>query len=172
MLCSGGCAPCPNDDRTASSAIERILIQRVPAATQPSGAETFRLAEPKDLQVTLMNPVNPSDHYPLATVKVYNVADHDVIVGYEPGCVVIHCGGFEQHGPAMTFTRRREILRPRQPLEFEVPAGGWMRTPAPGDQDLLLPVPLPSGKYQVWATFQLSGSTLLVESPRDTYVVP
>jgi hypothetical protein len=134
--------------------------------------ETIRLAQPKDLQVTLMAPTNPSDHYPLATVKVYNVATHDVIVSYEPGCVVIHCGGFEQRGPGMTFTRRREILRPRQPLEFEIPAGGWSRSSTPGEQDLLLPVPLPPGKYPVWATFQLSGSTQLVESPRDTYVVP
>jgi hypothetical protein len=147
-------------------------MQTAPPTTQAAQTETIRLADPQDLQVTLMAPANPSDHYPLATVKVYNVADHEVIVGYEPGCVVIHCGGFEQHGPGMTFTRRREILRPRQPLEFEIPAGGWTRSPTPGEQDLLLPVPLPAGKYPVWATFQLSGSTVRVESPRDAYIVP
>lgn len=143
-----------------------------PAMTEPADRETIRLAKPQDLQVSLITPANPSDHYPKATVKVYNAANEDLIVGYEPGCVVVHCGQFEQHAPGMTFTQRREILRPRQPLEFEMPTGGWMRSPGPGGQDLLIPLSLPPGKYSVWATFQLSGSNKLIESPRDTYVVP
>ena len=171
LLWLSGCActPCPK----AQVFFQPDPATRpAPATTQVAGTETIRLAEPKDLQVTLMVPTNPSDHYPKATVKVYNAAADDVIVGYEPGCVVVHCGPFEQHGPGMTFTRRREILRPREPLEFEIPAGGWTRSPTPGEQDLLLPVPLPPGRYPVWATFELSGSTQAVETPHDTYVVP
>lgn len=146
------------------------------AASQPTTkhapkTKTIRIAEPGDLQVTLMTPPNPADHFPHATAKVYNAASEDVIVGYEPGCVVIHCGEYEQHAPGMTFTQRREILRPRQPLEFDVPPGGWMRSPTTGEQDLMLPVELPKGKYPVWATFKLSGSQQVVESPHEVYVV-
>ncbi|HWE93926.1 MAG TPA: hypothetical protein VG269_08190 [Tepidisphaeraceae bacterium] len=122
--------------------------------------------------MSLMTPANPSDHFPHATVKVYNTAAEDVIVGYEPGCVVVHCGPYEQHGPGVTFTRRREILRPRQPLEFELPAGGWMRSPTAGEQDLLLPVELPKGEYSIWATFKLIGSEQGVESAHERFVVP
>ena len=147
------------------------------AASQPTTrhaakTETIRIAEPGELQVTLMTPPNASDHFPHATVKVYNVSEEDVIVGYEPGCVVVHCGTYEQHAPGMTFTQRREILRPRQPLEFDIPPGGWMRSPTSGEQDLMLPVELPKGKYPVWATFKLSGSQERVESPHDTYLAP
>lgn len=164
LLIGGGAGA--NPDETARPARPAL------ATTQKARTETIRIAEPGDLQVTLMTPANPSDHYPRATVKVYNVSSEDVIVGYEPGCVVVHCGPFEQRGPAMTFTRRREILRPRQPIEFEIPAGGWMRSPTTGEQDLFIPLPLPAGKYPTWATFQLNGSTELVESPHDSYVVP
>lgn len=143
-----------------------------PASTAPADTETIRLARPLDLQLTLTTPANPSDHFPRAVVKVYNASNEDLIVGYEPGCVVVHCGEFEQHAPGMTFTQRREILRPKQPLEFEMPTGGWMRSPGPGGQDLLIPLLLPPGKYAVWATFQLSGSTKAIQSPRDTYNVP
>jgi hypothetical protein len=134
--------------------------------------ETIHIAVPANLQVTVITPANPSDHFPKATVKIYNTASNDVIVGYEPGCVVVHCGEFEQRAPGMTFTQRREILRPRQPLEFEMPTGGWMRSPRPGEQDLLIPLSLPPGKYPVWASFQLSGSQRMVESAHDTYIMP
>lgn len=168
LLVGGTAGPKQNDAARPAPA----ATQPTPATTQKAKTETIRVAEPGDLQVTLMTPANPSDHYPRATVKVYNGSKEDVIVGYEPGCVVVHCGPFEQRGPAMTFTRRREILRPRQPIEFEIRPGGWMRSPTTGDQDLFIPLPLPAGKYRTWATFQLSGATELVESPRDNYVVP
>lgn len=168
MLLIGSCAPRASRQILPSNRPDATR----PAMSEPADRETIRIAQPEDLQATLMTPANSSDHFPKATVKVYNTASHDVIVGYEPGCVVVHCGAFEQHAPGMTFTRRREILRSRQPLEFEMSTGGWMRSPGPGEQDLLIPLSLPPGKYSVWATFKVSGSDRTIESQHDTYVVP
>lgn len=168
MVLSGGCVPCAHGQALRSS----HLATTRPATTARADSETIRIARLGDLQVELTTPANPSDHFPKAIVKVYNASNEDLIVGYEPGCVVVHCGEFEQHAPGMTFTQRREILRPRQPLEFDMPTGGWMRSPGPGGQDLLIPVDLSPGKYPVWATFQLSGSEKTIRSTRDTYVVP
>lgn len=168
MLLHGGCVPCA--ERQVPPSTQPAATRA--ATTAPDETETFQIGKPGDLQVELTTPANPADHFPKAIVKIYNASNKDLIVGYEPGCIVVHCGGFEQRAPGMTFTQRREILRPRQPLEFEMPTGGWMRSPGPGGQDLLIPLDLPTGKYAVWATFQLSGSDKTIQSPRDTYVVP
>lgn len=134
---------------------------------------TFRLAEAKDLRATLITRSGTADHFPVCTVQVYNVADDDVVVGYEPGCVVVHCGEFEQQGPAVTFVGRREILRSQQPIEFELPSGSWAQVSSSGPRNLLIPSQLPSGKYTIWATFRITGTDgPLVETPRDTYFVP
>lgn len=111
------------------------------------------------------------DRWPAATVKIYNNSGDEVIVGYEPGSVVVHCGEFEQRGPAITFVERREILTPKQPLAFELQPGGWMRSSGTAARDLMIPVELPPGKYPVWATFRLAGANDLVESPPDLYIV-
>lgn len=115
-----------------------------------------------------------ADHFPVVTVKVYDVTNEDVIVGYEPGCVVVHCGGFELHGPPVTFVQRREILRPRQPLEFALTSGDWApSSTAAGPRDLLAATDLPPGRYPIWATFHLGNPDgPAIDTPRDWYVVP
>lgn len=133
----------------------------------------IRIAKPTDLQASLMTRDGSADHFPLVTVKVYDVAGADVKVGYEPGSVVVHCGDYEQRGPAVTFVQRREILRPRQPLELELASGEWEPS-ATGDgpRDLLGPTELPPGRYPVWATFHLGGPDgPAIETPHDWYVV-
>ena len=151
-----------------------------PAATRPSTAptitaatETFRLAGPGDLQALLIAAPGGNGHFPLCTVKIYNVASEDVILGYEPGSVIVHCGEFERRAPDATFITRREILRPNQPLEFELPPGGaWARSPSAGSRELLVPIELPSGTYTVWATFRAAGpATATITSRRDVYRV-
>jgi hypothetical protein len=135
--------------------------------------ECFRAAEATDLQVSLATRTTPTDHFPLATVKVYNIAADEIILTYEPGNIVVHCGQFEQQGPPPAFVRRREILRSKQPIEFALPSGGWMRTPSNGEQDLLIPTELPPGKYPIWATFHVGGPDgPTVESQKDWYIVP
>lgn len=150
---------------------EHVLESFDPA----DATESFRVARPADLQVSLMTrAARAADRFPAVTVKVYNIASQDVIVGYEPGCVVVHCGKFEQSGPAVTFVQRREILRPRQPLEFELNSGEWEpSSTGNGPRDLLTPTELPPGRYPIWATFQLGGAHgSPIESPHDSYVVP
>jgi hypothetical protein len=136
--------------------------------------QCIRIAKPNDLQASLMTRDGSADHFPIVTVKVYDVASDDVIVGYEPGCVVVHCGNFELHGPPVTFVQRREILRPRQPLEFEISSGDWEPSSTDnGPRDLLGPTELPPGRYPVWATFHLGGPDgPAIDTPRDWYLVP
>ena len=135
--------------------------------------ECIRVAKPKDLQATLTTRAGSADGFPIVTVKVYDVAGDDVIVGYEPLCVVVHCGNFERHGPAMTFVQRREILRPRQPLEFELASGDWEpSSTGDGPRDLLAPTELSPGRYPIWATFHLGGPDgPAIDTPHDWYVV-
>lgn len=136
--------------------------------------ECVHVARAADLRVTLSTRIDPIDHFPLATVKVYNAAKQDVIVGYEPGCVVLRCGDLRRAAPPITFVQRREILRPGQPLEFDFASGGW--TPGDstsGERELLTPTALPSGRYQVWATFRLgSADGPTIQSQSERYVVP
>lgn len=140
--------------------------------TRPVRQATFRIAEPRDLRATLIIRPNPKNHFPLAIVQVYNGAADDVIVEYEPGCVAMHCGEYEQAGPAAAFVSRREVLRPSEPIEFELPAGGWRRSPSAASRELLIPSELPKGTYPVWATFRLAGpGGGLVETAHDTFVV-
>ena len=114
---------------------------------------------------------NPSDHFPLVTVKVYNTAADEVIVGYEPGCVELHCGPYELHAPRPTFVQRREILRSQQSLEFDLSDGAWLNAPASGD--LMVPTQLPKGTYDLWASFRPAGGNApAVESPHETYIAP
>jgi len=155
----------------ASGALAAAPAATRPATTRPTRL-SFRLAVPADLRVILIIRSDPATHYPLCTVQVYNNSDDEVIVGYEPGSVVVHCGEYERRGPAPTFVSRREILRPNQPIEFELPAGGWARSPAAQPQELLIPMRLPPGRYPLWASFRTASTgESAVQSERDTYVV-
>src|ERR1700719_963902 len=91
------------------------------STTRPVRQATFRVADGRDLLATLITRPDTESHFPPVIVQIYNAADDDVIVEYEPGCVVMHCGEYEQHGPAAAFVSRREILRPSEPIEFELP---------------------------------------------------
>jgi hypothetical protein len=156
----------------ASGALAAAPAATRPAATRPTTRLSFRLADASDLRVILVTRVDPATHYPLCTVQVYNNSDDEVIVGYEPGSVVVHCGEYERRGPAPTFVSRREILRPNQPIEFELSSGGWARSPTAQPQELLIPTRLPPGRYPLWASFRTDGpGESAVESVRDTYVV-
>ena len=164
-----GCCQVRPQPRAASAA-----PASQPAST-PAAADTratFRFARAADLRIILIARSDPASRYPLCTVQVYNNSEEDVIVGYEPGSVVVHCGEYERRGPAPTFVSRREILRPNQPVEFELPAGGWSRSPSAEPQELLIPTRLPPGGYPLWATFQPAAPTAgQVQSERDTYRV-
>jgi hypothetical protein len=147
---------------------EHVLESFNPAKAR----ECIRIARPVDLQASLMARNGSTDHFPVVTVKIYDIAGDDVIVGYEPGCVVVHCGDYELHGPAVTFVQRREILRPRQPLELKLPSGDWEPSPSSGPRDLLAPTDLPPGRYPIWATFHLgSPDGPPIETPHDWHVV-
>jgi hypothetical protein len=114
-----------------------------------------------------------ADGFPVAVVQLWNNSSDEVLVEYEPGSVVLHCGPFEQHGPANIFGRRREVLDPQQELDFDMHAGRWSRSPTTGPRDLMLPTALPKGKYPMWATFQIPGTgNGNVESDKDTYEAP
>lgn len=164
-----GCYATPREPSTSNPSSQPVEA----AQTQGGRWVTFRLAEAKDLRATLITRSGTADHFPVCTVQVYNVAGDDVVVGYEPACVVVHCGQYEQQGPATTFVGRREILRSQQPIEFELPPGSWAQASTTGARNLLIPSQLPSGKYPIWATFRIAGSDgPLVETPHDTYFVP
>ena len=150
----------------------------VQAAPTTSVADTFqrecpRVAGAKDLQPVLFFRKDAASGFPVSVVKLYNAADEPVIVGYEPGSVIVHCGDYEQRGPADTFVHRREILNPQQPLEIEVPAGGWTRSTVSGGTELMLPTQLPPGKYALWASFQVEGARGgTISTAPDAYQVP
>jgi hypothetical protein len=112
------------------------------------------------------------DGFPVASIQLWNDSSAEVLVQYQSGSVVLHCGPFEQHGPAGVFGRRREILEPQQELDFEMPEGRWARSPTTGPQELMLPSELPKGEYPMWATFRTAGDGGTVESDRDNFDVP
>jgi hypothetical protein len=142
-------------------------------ATKPAQTESFRPAEAGDFQATLATRADASDHFPLATIKIYNTSKDSVIVSYEPQCIMLHCGPYEKSAPPLTFVQRREILRPKEPLEFELDSGDWRQSAHGSERDLMLPTTLPSGKYETWATFRLSGTNgPTVQTPHDWFVVP
>jgi hypothetical protein len=114
-----------------------------------------------------------ADGFPVAFVQMWNSSGDEVLVEYQSASVVLHCGPFEQHGPAGVFGRRREVLDPQQELDFDMHAGRWSRSPTTGPRDLMLPTELPKGKYPMWATFRMPGADgEVVESDRDTYEAP
>lgn len=141
------------------------------AATQPATRQSFRVAKAKDLQVIVFATQDPEHHFPNVAVKIYNIADEDVIVGYEPGSVVVHCGDYQKGGPAVTFVHRREILSPHQPLEIVIAPGGWTRSNVAGERELMLPTDLPAGRYELWASFRVEGDSA-IESRHEGYEVP
>ena len=141
-------------------------------ATQPGRWTRVRVAEAKDLQVRLISREDPTDHFPVCVVKVYNVSSDDLIVAYEPNCAAVHCGGYEQRGPDVTFVQRREVLSPSQGLELEIPKGGWKPSLFDGGKELLMPDELPAGRYPIWATFRQPGTdSTVVTGDRDFYIV-
>jgi hypothetical protein len=123
------------------------------------------------LQLVLFATKDPEHRFPVSVVKVYNTANEDVIVAYEPDSVVIRCGEYQQQGPGVTFVRRREILSPHQPLEIAIPAGGWTRINATGERELMVPTELPSGKYELWAGFRVEGDRE-IQSRHETFEAP
>jgi hypothetical protein len=151
------------------SAPESSASQTAPT-TRPD-RECIRVATAKDLQVILFAVKDREHGFPVSVVKIYNNAPDDVIVGYEPGSVVVHCGAYQQQGPAVTFVHRREILSPHEPLEIALPPAGWTRTNPAGERELMLPTDLPPGKYELWASFRVEGDAE-IQSRHETYELP
>lgn len=145
-----------------------------PAATQPvADRACFRAAQAKDLRILISTRKAGLDGFPVAGIQLWNNSPEEVIVQYDSASVVLHCGPFEQHGPANVLGRRREILDPQEELDFEMPQGHWARSAANGERDLMLPSDLPRGNYPMWATFRVAapaGGT--VESDRDQFDAP
>jgi hypothetical protein len=113
-----------------------------------------------------------ADQFPVVVVEMWNNAVDEVLVEYDANSVVLHCGPYEQHGPAEVFGRRREVLDPHEELNFKMLPGGWTRSATGGERDLMLPTELPRGKYDMWATFKISGpGGGVVESDQSTYLV-
>lgn len=156
---------------------------RPPApATQPalttapspsSDVLSFRKAKAEDLRMLVATRKPGPDGFPIATIQMWNNSADEVLAEYQAGSLVLHCGPFEQHGPAFVLGRRREVLDPQQELDFTMPTGNWYRSPTTGPRDLMLPSALEKGKYPMWATFQVPGpGGGIVESDRDAYEVP
>jgi hypothetical protein len=168
VCCVAGCRATPSESPITST---RTTTLR--ATTRAGRWETFRVAEGKDLRAILITSPNPAGHYPTCVVQVYNASEEDVVVSYEPGSVVVHCGPYELHGPPATFVSRREVLRPNQPIEFSLPAAGWSRSPTNEPRELLIPTELPAGTYPVWATFRAgSQDGQTIETAHYTFTVP
>jgi hypothetical protein len=141
--------------------------------TTTSTEQSFRTAEAKDLKMLVATQKPAADGFPVAVVQMWNASADEVLVEYQPGSVVLHCGPYEQNGPANVFGRHREVLDPQQELDFELRTSRWSRSPTAGPRDLMLPTELPKGKYELWATFRMPGSSGgMVESDRDAYEVP
>ena len=169
LVLLGACCEAGCGGARGAPAGGRLPMSRAALAAR----ESFRVAGAKDLQAILIARPTRTSRYPLCTVKVYNLAGEDVIVGYEPLSVVVHCGEYEQRGPPVTFVYRREILAQQQPLEFELPPGGWGRSPTAGSKELLIPTELPSGQYPIWATFRIGGpGGEIIETEHGRYDVP
>jgi hypothetical protein len=128
-----------------------------PSGVIPAGTfETFRVANPADLRLSIYG-VRPAEKdFPYVLLTVRNECSNDVIVEYERGSLVIHCGTYVQHGPE-TFQRRRQILSPRATIVFDPPQNGWGEQSSDGQPELMIPIRLPAGKYTIWATFQVPG---------------
>jgi hypothetical protein len=167
---AAGCQSAPADSTVLAATRATPALQTAPA-TQSAQRQLFRVATAKDLQVILFATKDDEHHFPNSIVKIYNAADEDVIVVYEPGSVVVHCGDYQKEGPPVTFVRRREILSPHQPLELAIPPGGWTRTNAAGEHELMLPTDLPAGRYELWASFRVEGDAV-IESRHEGYDVP
>jgi hypothetical protein len=165
IVCAiGGCGSPPRESAPSTQ----------PAATAPSaGLQSFRPARAEDLRMLVATRKPGPDGFPIATIQLWNNSSDEVIVEYQAGSVVLHCGPFEQHGPAFVLGRRREILDPQQELDFTMPTGNWYRSPTTGPKDLMLPSDLEKGKYPMWATFRVPGPNGgIVESDKDAYEVP
>jgi hypothetical protein len=164
LLGTGGCrAPQP-----AASGMPATT-----SATTTSTEQTFRTAEAKDLKMLVATQKPGADGFPVAVVQMWNASADEVLVEYQPGSVVLHCGPYEQTGPANVFGRHREVLDPQQELDFELRTSRWSRSATTGPRDLMLPTELPKGKYELWATFRMPGcGGGVVESDRDAYEVP
>jgi hypothetical protein len=147
---------------------DAVASAQTAPATQPVKRECIRVAKAADLQLLLFTSRDPAHHFPVSLVKIYNSADEDVIVAYEPGSVVIHCGSYQQPGPPVTFVRRREILGPHEPLEIAIPPGGWSLINAAGERELMVPTDLPPGAYDLWASFRVEGDRE-IQSRHETF---
>ena len=152
----GGCASCPPSQRDQ---VQVVTTSPASAASKEPARICLRLATSGDLRPILVTRVDPTDHFPICTLKLYNTAAEPVIVGYTPNCVTVHCGSFELQGPGVTFVHRQEILQPQGVLELEIPPGGWMGAVTNGERQLMIPATLPAGSYETWATFKVEGLT-------------
>lgn len=157
---TGGCVSGPTQPPQASAESAKTL--------------TFRLAEPKDLKILISTRKAGADGFPTVVADLWNNSADDVVVAYESGSLILHCGPYENHGPDDVFGRRREILDPHQSLTFRIASGGWSRSPTTGPHDLMLPTELPKGKYPMWVTFQVGedNPSDLIQSDPDTFEVP
>jgi hypothetical protein len=125
-----------------------------PASDESTLVESFSVARPTDLRLSIYGVKPAPNDFPSVLLTVQNISSRDTIVAYERGSLTIHCGPYVQQGPE-TFRRRREILGPWSTIVFDPPADGWTQTTSGGPPELMLPVKLPPGKYDVWASFQV-----------------
>lgn len=126
-------------------------------ASRPADLEAFRTARPADLRVEVELWEEGPHGFPAATVTVHNATFDDVILPYTPTSVTIHCGPYVQSGPGGRFGRRREILEPLGWITFSPPSSVWTKLLPDGSSELVVPTRLPSGKYELWASFRLNG---------------
>lgn len=139
-------------------------------AKEPSPIrQSVRVAEPEDLKLYIYSWKPGPDGFPQVTLDLRNNLNEDLLVAYAQGSVTVHCGPYAQTGPALVGLRRREVLDPFGSMKLFSPKGGWIELSADGKSELVVPIRLPAGKYELWASFEVAGPNPgVIESMRQT----
>ncbi len=143
----------------------------IAATSQPAPPrQSVRIATAADLKLYIHTWRAGPDGFPQLVLDLRSRVNDDLLVAYAQGSVVVHCGPYVQRGPLLTGLRRREVLDPYGSLNFFSPRGGWIEIAEDGTPQLVIPVKLPTGKYPLWATFEVAGEKpALIETERQTY---
>ena len=127
-----------------------------PVLARRGAFETFRVAEPRDLNLYIYGLRPGENGFPYVLLILQNIGTEAVLVPYGPGSVRVRCGPYVQGGPGGVDRVRREVLGPGELIALSPPEGGWGEASAAGGQaDLIVPERLPPGKYEISATYQL-----------------
>ncbi len=127
-------------------------------SSQPSVMrQSVRVAEPGDVKLYIYSWKPGPDGFPQVTLDLRNNLSEDLLVAYAQGSVTVHCGPYAQAGPALVGLRRREVLDPYGSVKLFSPKGGWVELSDDGKPELVVPIKLPPGKYELWASFQVAG---------------